>query len=76
MSSLSSPSSFVAIRAIELGQGIVNSIVEALTKYIGGKEKIILALENKEVCMEEIVFPWDLERQIGFHQVKKPRHNV
>lgn len=65
-SSLSSLSSFVAIRATELGQGIINSIVETL----------ILAFENKEVCMEETVFPRDLERQIGVHQAKKSRRNV
>lgn len=31
---------------------------------------MILAFENKEDCMEEMVFPWDFEREVGSHQVK------
>lgn len=40
---------------MELGQSIVNSIEETSTKCVGGKGKMILAFENKEACMEEMV---------------------
>lgn len=47
-----------------------------MTKHTGGKEKTVVALENKGLCMEETVFLWELERQIGFCQVKKSRQNI
>lgn len=55
-------SSLVAKPAIELGWSIVNGIIETSTKCTGGKEKMILALKNKEVCMEAMVFLWEFER--------------
>lgn len=68
---MSSLSLLVNKPAIELGQIIVSSITEHRVYW--GKEKI----ENKEVCMEEIVFPWDPERKVElFFQVKKSRHNI
>lgn len=74
-SSLSSLLS-VATRTIELGRWIENSIVETSAKCVGGEEKVVLAFENKEVCVKETVFSWDLERQVGVHQVKKSRQNI
>lgn len=50
--------------------GYCNSILETSAKYIRGKHEMILAFENKEDCMEEMVFPWDFEREVGSHQVK------
>ena len=57
MSSSSSSSLFVAKPAIEQGQSIINNIIETSTKYIGGKGKMNLTFENKEVYTEEMVFP-------------------
>lgn len=37
---------------------------------------MIFALENKEVCLEEMIFLWDLEKPEGFYQVKKSRQNI
>ena len=34
-----------------------------------------LTFANKEVYIEEMVFPWDLKRQVGFHQLKS-RQNI